>query len=150
MSTQAFLPFQDKGTDLVTKGDIIELVTGEELIFIEMKRTKWIGQTKDGKKRFNVPIYRDKIRQKPYAKTKKGRDESVITKSVDINKFKPGNLFSIESAKESFMFKNIEDKRGKISVIAIDIATGNQWKLGAECTFKRININELKNKLNEY
>jgi hypothetical protein len=141
MSTKAFLPIGNK-SELVSKGDVIELITGEKMTFIEMKRTKWVGQNTAGKM-FNVPVYTNRTGSVTYAKAIVGRNESVITKSVAVNEFKRGQLFAIENAKETFMFKEVVGRK----VIALDLATGRNWRIGTECTFVKVDLNAVMTKL---
>jgi len=145
MGTQAYLPLSNDETKLIKKGDIIELITGEKATFIEMKRTNWIGKM-DGKT-YNIPVWRDKSQRTPYAKEVVGKDESVIIKSFDPLKLNPGQLFTTENSKETFMFKGIENGRGKTKVKGIDIGSGNNWKFNLNCTFIPVNVSKMKKEL---
>ena len=93
MATKAFFPFSNGKRDLVSKGDIIELENGEKFTFIEIKRTKWIGSDDSGKK-FNIPIYRDKMGNNPFAKAIVGKNNNVIVKT-QLNDLTPGDLFAL-------------------------------------------------------
>jgi len=140
MATKAYLEFSNGKTEIVTKGDVIELIDGHKMTFIEMKRTKWIGSDETGKK-YNVPVYKDRNMTMPYAKSIIGKNENVIIKN-QLNTLKNGDLFAIENAKQSFMFKEKTTK-----VIAIDLATGTTWRIGLECNFTKIDLNKLKEKV---
>lgn len=145
MATKAFLPFISKGgsSDLVSKGDIIELWNDEKMIFMEMKRTKWVGKSVGSGKMYNIPIYKDRMGTTPFAKAVIGKTEEVFSNTVKPVNFKKGDLFSIDNAKQSFLFKSFIGNK----IHAIDIATGNSWKIGSECTFSKIDIEDLKKKL---
>ena len=141
MSTKVILPFSSGNSEIVSKGDVIELADGSKFTFIEMKRTKWVGSSEAGK-RFNIPVYRDRMQTIPYAKAIVGKNETIVVKT-QLNELTPGDLFALENAKQTFMFK--ETKASK--VVGIDIATGNSWTISTTCTFKKIDINELKKSL---
>mgnify|MGYP007016028720 CR=1 FL=1 len=145
MATKAFLPLLSKGgqSDLISKGDIIELWNGEKMIFMEMKRTKWTGKSTTSGNMYNIPIYKDRMGTTPFAKAVVGKSEEVLSKSSKPETLRKGDLFSLENAKQAFMFKALIGNK----VHAIDIATGNSWKIGAECTFNKIDIETIKNKL---
>jgi hypothetical protein len=145
-STKCFMPFQNGNSELITKGDVIELADGTKFTFIEMKRTKWVGQNEAGQM-FNVPVYRDKMGTMPYAKGKVGRNEEVVVKSENPHKFNAGQLFAIENAKETFMFKEIRHGRGKEKVVAIDLATGRTWTLDTTFTYKKIHVNKMREEI---
>ena len=44
----------------VSKGDVVELITGEKVTFMEMKRSKWNGLMNG--KGIIVPVYRKRTR----------------------------------------------------------------------------------------
>lgn len=137
-----FMPFSEGESELVSKGDIILLNSGEKFTFIEMKRTKWIGQNEKGKF-YNIPVYLDKMGKSPFAKRKEGFNKDVIVKSSDPLNFSTGQIFSIESSKQTFIFKGIK-KGKKDKIIGIDLVTGNTYKIDPECVFKKIDINKIK------
>jgi hypothetical protein len=141
MSTRTFLPVGNK-SELVSKGDVIELITGEKMTFVEMKRSKWVGKNSAGKL-YNIPVYANRMGNTAYAKAIVGRDESVIVKSAPVENFKRGQLFAIENAKETFMFKELVGRK----VVALDLATGRTWRIGTECTFSTVDVNEVMSKL---
>ena len=145
MATKAFLPFISKGgsSDLVSKGDIIELWNDEKMIFMEMKRTKWVGKAIGSGRMYNIPIYKDRMGTTPFAKAVVGKSNDVLSPSAKPETFPKGELFAIENAKQAFMFKALIGNK----VHAIDIATGQSWKIGTECTFSKIDVETIKNKL---
>ena len=144
MARIEFLNFVD-GVKEVTKGDIIELVTGEKITFVEMKRTKWSGQLNG--KGVLVPLYRSKFMatmENSYAKALVGKDDSVITKSFDSKKLKFGDLFYIEGHKEAFMYISEKEKKGKVFVWARDLASKRTFTIEPAMTIVKIDLNQLK------
>jgi len=145
MGNQAYLPFSNGESKLVKRGDIIKISSGEQITFVEMKRTKWIGKM-DGKT-YNVPVWRDKTQRTPYAMEIVGKDESVIVKSFDPLKLNLGQLFTTENSKETFMFKGIKTGPRKTKVTGIDIGSGNNWNFDLSCTFIPVNVSKMKKEL---
>jgi len=84
MATKAFLPLISKGggSDLVSKGDIIKLWNDEKMIFMEMKRTKWVGKAVGSGKMYNIPIYKDRMGTTPFAKAIVGKSNDVLSAST--------------------------------------------------------------------
>ena len=128
---------------LVTKGDVLQLCTGEKITFTEMKRVKFHGLM-EGRGTV-VPIWRNHMKTQPFVKAIVGRDESVIAISADIRAFIPGQLFSLEGNKETFMYKERDLSSGKIR--AIDVATKKVWRIDNNFKFLKIDIEELKEEL---
>jgi len=147
MKTKALLPVGEKSNyQMVERGDIIELITGEKVTFVEMKRTKWFGQFNG--KGIVVPIYRNRITMVPYAKAIIGKDKSVITVGAKLSTMKLGQLFSLEGHKETFMFIKTETKRGGKPIIkGRDLATGKTYNIDAAFKLIKIDINKLKKEL---
>ena len=138
-STKCFMPFRNGESQLVEKGDKIKLVTGEIMTFVEMKRTKWIGKNEAGQM-FNIPV--------TMSAEKTGEvDDTVKVVSENPRKFKAGQLFAIENAKETFMFKEMRQGRGREKVVALDLATGRTWTLDTEFTYKKIHVNKIRETL---
>jgi len=148
MKTSAYLPVgtaEDQEMKVITKGDVVQLCTGEKVTFTEMKRVKFHGIMNGGG--IQCPIYRNKGTFQPYITAIVGRDESVMTVSAEVESFTAGELFSLEGHKETFMYKGKEIKRGKEILKAVDVATGKGWNIGTTgFTYVKIDLEELKNK----
>lgn len=151
MKTQAYLPVgtkETKKTILIKKGDVIKLATGEECTFMEIKRTKFIG-TINGKS-FNIPVWRDRLQTTPFIteKTKK-TDKQAVVKSADPLKFQPGQIFTLEGHKETFMFSHINTKRGgRKEIKALDIATQKTFNIGLTgFIFVKTDVNKMKREI---
>lgn len=148
MKTKAFLPIgteKSNETKLVQRGDVLKLITGEEITFVEMRRTKFVGIFNG--KNIIVPIYRDRLGLKPYVLSKLNKvDKSVIVKSANVDKFKKGDLFSLEGYKETFMYIG-KSSKGKNKISALDLSTGKTFTISEGFTFKKIDINKIKKEL---
>lgn len=146
MKTSAFLPVgtkTKKETILVKVGDVLQLVTGEKLTFVEMKRTKF--HAKLGSKTIVVPIWRDRSNTTPFITEVTGKDTSVIVKKTPVNKFKVTDLFSLNGSKETFMFLGTKIKRGgKKVVMALDVASGKQFNIAADMEMVKINLTKVR------
>lgn len=151
MKSVAFFPVGPVGKieyKTVSKGDVIELVTGEKVTFNEMKRSKWNGFLNG--RGIIVPIYRDRMGTIPYAKAIVGRDESVMVKSTPVNKFNFGDLFYLEGHKETFMYAGTKEKRGGRPVVyGKDLATGRMFNIAIGMTMVKIDLNQTKRELAE-
>lgn len=147
MRTSAMLPVGEKSNYvIVNKGDIIELVTGEKITFVEMARTKWHGLMNG--KGIVVPVYRNKREMIPFAKAVIGKDTTVIVPATKITAFKLGDLFFIEGHKETFMYKGQENKKGgKLVLKGRDLATSKIYNIDAQMTVVKINLNKIKKEL---
>lgn len=145
MKTKTVMPV-GKDMKIVEKGDILELVTGEKVTFMEMKRTKWVGRYNG--KGIIVPIYRNQFSLEPFVKAVLGKDNSVLTPAVKITSMRAGQLFAIEGHKETFMFLNVETKRGGRPIIkGYDLATGKKYNIDADFKLVKIDVNKLKKEL---
>jgi hypothetical protein len=146
MKTYATLPVGNNKNDTkqlsITRGDILELVTGEKAVFMEMKRTKWVGRI--GDRTWNIPIYRNKYSLEPYAIARIGKDDSVMSVGAKPTSMKAGTLFSIERHKETFMYVGLEKKGQKMAIVGIDIATGKRYRIDPSFKFFPINLNAIK------
>jgi hypothetical protein len=147
MKIKALLPVGTSANyEMVTKGDILELVTGEKVTFVEMKRTKWFGQLNG--KGIVVPVYRNRQALLPYIKAIVGKDKSVIVPATKPTAFKIGDLFFIEGHKETFMYKGQENKRGgKLVLKGRDLATGKNYNIDAMMKVVKIDLNKIKKEL---
>jgi len=146
MKNAAYLPIgtlEENTIKLITKGDVLQLCTGEKITFTEMKRVKFHG-VMNGRGTI-VPVWRNHLKTQPFVKAIVGRDESVITVSANLQQFTAGELFSLEGHKETFMYKERDLNTGKIR--AIDVATKRSWRIDPSFTFVKIDIEELKKKL---
>lgn len=141
MATKTWLPFVDGTSKLVKKGDIIEIVSGEKITFLEIKRTKWIGRL-DGKG-IRVPVYRDTLETRPFATAITGFDASVLAAAVKMNDLSRGDLFSIEGKKEVYMFKDAIGNQ----IHATCIASGKKWRIDPSFTLIKIDIDKIKSTL---
>jgi len=142
MKTKTLLPFSDGKSQIVSRGDKIQLIDGETFTFESIKRTKWVGIDSLGK-RYNVPIYRNIGLSDPFAKQIVGKNDTMTIKN-ELSSLNKGDLFSIQNCKQTFMFKEILST-GKIS--AMDIATETFWKIDNKCVFKKINLSKIQEKL---
>ena len=146
MKTYAALPVGNNKKDTkmlsITRGDILELVTGEKAVFMEMKRTKWVGRI--GDRTWNIPIYRNKYSLEPYAIARIGKDDSVMSVGAKPTSMKAGTLFSIEGHKETFMYVGLEKKGQKMAIVGIDVATGKRYRIDPSFKFFPINLNAIK------
>ena len=146
MKTQAWVPVGTSTNQedvLISKGDVVQLVTGELVTFTEMKRVRFIGKING--KGISVPLYRNKYDTTPYILKVTGKkDNTVITKSTPVNKLKYGQLFALEGHKETFMFVGTELKRGTEKIVGIDLASGKRFTIGTGFTIVKINIPKVK------
>ena len=151
MAETAWIPVGEKDdykSVLITKGDVLRLVTGEKITFTDMKRVNFHGKINGRPTR--VPIWRNSLKTKPFIAEKLDeRDESVITISANIQGFIAGDLFALEGSKETFMYKGQELKRGRQVVKAIDVATGRPWAVDTDMTFIKIDLEERKEKIEQ-
>jgi len=146
MALSARLPV-GTSTNYVTinKGDVLELITGETVTFLEMKRVKFYAKWEN---RFiNVPIFRDRLQKTPYIKTVIGKDESVIVKGVNPMKLKVGDIFSLEGHKETFMFMSYTTSKGKSNVRGKDLASRKTYNIDVNMKMIKIDLNLLKKEL---
>jgi hypothetical protein len=59
MKTSAFFPIgtaSDQKSQMVNKGDILELADGMKVAFVEMKRTKFVGKDQQSETYYQIPI----------------------------------------------------------------------------------------------
>jgi len=149
MRSGALLPIGEKGKakyEMIKKGDIVKLVTGEEIVFMEMKRTKWNGKLNG--RGIIVPLYRDRAATEPFIKAIIGRDESVLVKATNPTKLKLGDIFFLEGHKETFMYFGNKTKRGgRPIVMGRDLASGKNYNIDAEMTMVKIDLNKIKKEL---
>jgi len=130
----------------VSKGDVVELITGEKVTFMEMKRSKWNGLMNG--KGIIVPVYRNRTTLQPFIKAVIGRDESVIKPAANISKIKPGQLFYLEGHKETFMFISTDVKRGGKKIVkGYDLASGKTYNIDAMMKLIPVDVNKLKKEL---
>lgn len=146
MKTSAYIQVgtkEDKKAMLIKAGDVLQLVTGEKVTFVEMKRTKFHGKLNG--KTIIVPVYRDRSGSTPFVTAVVGKDTSVIVKKTPITGFKVTDLFSLEGSKETFMFLGTSVKRGGKKVVqAMDVASGRQWNIAADMAMIKINLTKVK------
>ena len=125
---------------MVSTGDILELVTGEKVSFIEMKRTKWYGKLNG--KGIIVPIFRDN--ETPYVKAIVGKDDSVIVNAVNPVEFKFGDLFYCDGHKETLMYISNRIKGKKRMVYARDLASAMMFNIGMDMKMIKIDLDKVK------
>lgn len=144
MTNSAWLPVgADCKNTLITKGDILKLVTGETVTFTEMKRTKF--HAKYNGRGLVVPIYRDRSGKVPFiTEVMPGKDTTVLVKAVNPTKLKIGELFFVENCKETFMFAGNKIKAGREVVVGVDIATGKNWSIAKDMTIGKIDLTSIK------
>jgi hypothetical protein len=150
LNTSALLPVGEAGKskwEMISKGDVVKLVTGEEVTFMEMKRSKWVGRYNG--KGIGVPLYRDHAQTKPFITAIVGRDESVIVKGIAPSKLKLGDLFSLEGHKETFMYfgDKITPRAGKKYLMGRDLSSGKNYTIEAGMKILKIDLNKLKKEL---
>lgn len=155
MKTTAMLPIGPKGnfkTQMVNKGDILELADGSKMAFMEMKRVKFLAKCQTTGKNFQVPIFRDRFQTEPYTVKKTGKvDKSLFENRVKKTNLKYGDLFSLEGKKETFMFlENTTKRGGKPIMKAIDLASGRTFSIGEGFDMVKVNLAKMKkeNKVN--
>ena len=149
METSAFLPVGTAGiksTEMIKKGDILELADGMKVAFLEMKRTKFLGKDQASGQTYQIPIWRDKYQTTPFIKSQTGKvDKSVTANQVKKTNLKYGELFSLEGKKETFMFVENTTKRGGRPVIkAINLADGKNFSIGEGFTLVKVNLTKIK------
>jgi len=154
MKTSAFLPIGKVGsvkTELIEKGDVLVLETGETVSFLEMKQKFFIAKDHNTGKNFRIPKWRIP-NTLPFISEKVGRkDKTVLTKSAKPSNLKYGEMFALEGKKETFMFlENTSKRGGKPIMKAIDLATGRTFNIGEGFTIVKINVAKIKreNKVN--
>ena len=154
MKTSAFLPIGTVGnvkTELIKKGDVLKLATGETVTFLEMKVKFFVAKDEKTGKNYRIPKWR-LPNSMPFIESKTNKtDKSVFTKSADNNKFKYGDLFSLEGKKETFMFLENTTKRGGRPIMkAVNLADGRTFSIGEGFTLVKINLAKIKreNKVN--
>jgi hypothetical protein len=150
MRTSVYLPVGTKGNvtrELISKGDVVELATGEKVTFMEAKRTRWLGRYND--KGLGVPFYRDRLQTTPYILAVVGRDESVIVKGTDPTKLTPGDIFSLEGHKETFMYtgEKTRPRSAKKYITGKDLASGKKYTIDAKMKILKVDIDKLKREL---
>ena len=148
MKTQVYLPIGTKGNIknyLVTKGDILQLVTGEKVTFDSMRRTKFL--TKYNGKGLIVPIYKDRIGTIPFVTEVLGVDKTETLKKVKPSNLKLGDLFYISGHAKTFLFKENFTKSGKLKVKALDLASSKTFIIDATMDLVKLNLNQLKKQL---
>lgn len=148
MSSQVYLPIgtkENKKSVLVSKGDILQLVTGEKVTFESMRRTKFTCLYNG--RELLVPVYRNKRADTPFVTEKLGVDKEYLAKKVSPSKLKAGDLFYIDGYKESFLFKETFIKSGKQMIKAIDLASEKPFNIDPSCTLIKIDLNKLKKQL---
>lgn len=151
MPIQPYFPVGTKENNkhvLIKKGDIIKLVTGEEVTFLKMNQKRFAVSLNG--KTLNVPVWRDRGETKPFIIEKTGRiDESVLTKSVDYRRFEFGQLFALEGRKQTLMFvENKSGRGGSLKVHAVDLASGQTTTITpVGFTFVKIDLNKMKREL---
>ena len=132
----------------INEGDILKLVTGENVIFTSMRRTKF--EAKLNGRALLVPVWRNKHTMTPFVTEKLGTDLSVIKvkKKTPISSFKVGDIFSLDGSKETFMFNGTRVKRGgKKVVIGVDLASKTTFDIAEGMTFTKISIPLFKKEL---
>jgi hypothetical protein len=147
MKTTGFLPVGIKENNqhlVIERGEIVKLVTGDNAIFLEQKRTKWVGIING--KPMNIPVYRDRFGSIPFIVEKTGeKDKSVIIKSINPCKFKVGDLFFLDGHKETFMFINDTAKKGgKPIIVGLDLASGRKFNIDINMKMIKIDLNKIK------
>lgn len=151
MKNNAYLPVgktDDYKTVLINRGDIIKLVTGETVTFIEMKRTKFIAKL-DGRE-LNVPVWRNRQQTTPFiSELTKNVDKTVMLKTVAPTSLSIGDLFSCEGSKETFMFAGENLKRRKSGITGIDLATRKRWNIDSSVNLMPIDLTRIEHKLKE-
>lgn len=148
MKTKAYIPVgtqKSQERKLVEKGDVLKLVSGEEVTFLEIRRTKFMGVMNG--RNILVPLYRDRSFTTPYVvSVLNKKDKSVIVKSADFKKFKVGQLFSLEGHKETFMFVGFSNRKAN-KIEGLDLSSGKRFTIDPGLTFKKIDINKVKKEL---
>ena len=146
MKTSAFLPVGTVGKverKMISKGDVVKLVTGELVTFTEMKRTKFIGIMNG--KGIIVPVYRDRLGTTPYIAEVLGKkDKTILENRIKPTALKYGTLFALEGHKETFMYIGDEVKRGQKKMIAIDLATNKRFTIGQGFDLVKVNVPKIK------
>lgn len=149
MKTSVFIPMgtrENTKTQMVNKGDILELVDGSLMAFIEVKRVKFIAKCQKTGKNFQVPIWRDRMQTTPFIVKNTGKqDKSLFKNEVKKTNLKYGDLFSLEGKKETFMFVESTTKRGGRPIMkAIDLATNRTFTIGEGFTLVKVNLAKIK------
>jgi hypothetical protein len=146
MSNRTLLPVGTQAnheSKFISKGDKLKLDTGDTVTFLEMNRTKFRAKTEDGRLAV-VPVWRNRAGTKPFILSIEGKDETVVEKITTIGNLKPGNLFSINNNKESFMFLGMKETRGRRKVEAVDIASNSITTIDSNFTFTKIDLPGIK------
>jgi hypothetical protein len=149
MRTSAMLPMGVNGkvnTEMVSKGDILELADGMKVAFIEMKRVKFIGKDQASGKNYQIPIWRDRFQTTPFvAKNTGKKDKALFANVVKKTNLKYGDLFSLDGKKETFMFlENTTKRDGRPAMKAINLASSDTYTIGEGFTLKKINLAKIK------
>lgn len=149
MRTSAMLPMGTNGnvkTQMVSKGDILELADGTQMAFMEMKRVKFIAKCQKTGNNYQVPIWRDRFQTTPFVVKNTGKkDKSLFANQVKKTSLKYGDLFSLDGKKETFMFLENTTKRGGQPVMkAINLADGRTFTIGEGFTLTKVNLAKIK------
>ena len=135
-----------EGKTLV-RGDVIELVTGIEVTFIEVKRSRFIAKKSKGKL-ISVPFWRV-TNQLPYVVKITGKDKEEIIATTLATDLMIGDLFYIQDRKTDvflFITTMMTSKKG-LRVKAKNIANGRVYTLYNEASLVRINLPKLRREL---
>jgi len=141
MKTNAYLPIGTKenhSDKLVSTGDILQLVTGEKVVFIAMRRSKF--EAKINGRGLIVPMYRDRMGSIPFVTEIVGIDKTALLKTIKPSTLKLGDLFYIAGHKETFLFKENFNRSGKLKVKALDLASNKTFTIDANMDLVKINL----------
>jgi len=121
----------------VKRGDMLKLVTGETVIFEEMKRTRF--RATYNKRGLNVPVYRDRSATIPFVLEILGHNAAAVPKPVKPGSLVPGALFIIEGKGKVYMF----NKETASHYHGWDIATKASWRIPKSTPVVRIRLEQM-------
>jgi hypothetical protein len=122
----------------VKRGDLLKLVTGETVIFEEMKRTRFACTM--NKKGISVPLYRDRSATMPFVTEIVGHNGAAIPTPVSAGTLVPGNLFIMEGKKGTYMYQSETAK----NIVGLDISTRRSYNIRkGDFTIVQIHLEEI-------
>ena len=145
----AMLPVGTKETKSyksIRTGDILLLVTGEKVVFEDMRRTKFTAKYLLTGKGVIVPVYRDRMASTPFIESIEGFQEPAKKPTIASAKMKFGELFGLEgNHKEVFMYVGVGSKRGKAVIKAIDLKTKRSFNIDPSFTLVKVDLKVITN-----
>jgi hypothetical protein len=125
----------------VRPGDVLLLVTGDKVVYEDMRRTKFTGKYLATGKGVIVPVYRDRSGTTPFIVDIVDFKEPEKKPTIASAKMKFGELFGLEgNHKEVFMYVGLSSKRGKAVIKGIDLKSKRVFNIDPSFTLVKVDI----------